>query len=249
MSSLPLYPYSEVSFTRRSIISAPFLCQGCSADFRPPTSDCDCGGTAAPFLTTTISGTSTTNCDYTIQPTANSCPPPTTTIPRLPISTTTTPLAQPPAPTVGTLVCNPTSETSGCKTSDVHADSVDATADYMGEQLSTSTFTPSTGNFTRTYREGGAGGSGVTYMMSIGWIPGCTTYASQQADRPIDPAVQFDWEGLLKDTYYNCKSPYAEPYTLCVLILHPPFCRHGKRGSWRLCRCRLLAIRLLSQQG
>ena len=106
----------------------------------------------------------------------------------------------------------------------------------MGEQYDTTTFTHSTANFTRTLRDGGASGSGVTYMMSIGWIPRCTTYASQRADRPIDPAVQFNWQGLLKDTYYKCKSPCVGPHTLahlcenCALIFVFPTIGTGNEG-------------------
>lgn len=40
----------------------------CSVDY------CNCSGTAAPLLTSTISGHSTINCDYTRQPTAATCP-------------------------------------------------------------------------------------------------------------------------------------------------------------------------------
>ncbi|KAI4117328.1 MAG: hypothetical protein LQ345_002417 [Seirophora villosa] len=43
--------------------------------------DCNCGGTPVPFLTTTVSGTTTSNCGYTIQPTTSNCPTPTTTLP------------------------------------------------------------------------------------------------------------------------------------------------------------------------
>jgi chitinase len=40
----------------------------CSSDY------CNCGGTVAPLLTSSISGTLTTNCNYQTQPVANSCP-------------------------------------------------------------------------------------------------------------------------------------------------------------------------------
>jgi len=40
----------------------------CSSDY------CYCGGMAAPLLTSTLSGTVTTNCDYKTQPATNSCP-------------------------------------------------------------------------------------------------------------------------------------------------------------------------------
>ncbi len=44
----------------------------CSLDY------CYCDGTIAPLLTSTLSGTVTTNCDYPTQPTINSCPQPPT---------------------------------------------------------------------------------------------------------------------------------------------------------------------------
>ena len=49
--------------------------QGC-----PYANYCDCGGTNVGLLTATVSGTASLNCDYTIQPTKNDCPTPTTTI-------------------------------------------------------------------------------------------------------------------------------------------------------------------------
>ena len=98
----------------------------------------------------------------------------------------------------------------------------------MGEQYSASTFTSTSGNFTRTYRDGGASGKGVTYMMSIGWVQGCAEFASQRPDRPIDSGVEFNWEGLLKDTYYNCEcSPdllLGPGSTLAYLTIDCSFC-------------------------
>jgi chitinase len=44
----------------------------CSSDY------CDCGGTAAPLLTSSVMGTFSRNCNYQTQPAANSCPPPAT---------------------------------------------------------------------------------------------------------------------------------------------------------------------------
>jgi hypothetical protein len=80
----------------------------CSTDF------CDCGGIAAPLLTSTISGSVTTDCRYTTQPTANLCPPSTSIISNFspppsqtPTTTTSSPLASPssnsciPCPTPG----------------------------------------------------------------------------------------------------------------------------------------------------
>ena len=84
-------PTNKITPTSRAGVVAPTNVPGqngvpgCAAVIYPDgqacvnANYCNCGGTPAPFLTTTISGTKTTNCDYTIQPTASSCPPPTTT--------------------------------------------------------------------------------------------------------------------------------------------------------------------------
>ena len=81
---------------------------------------------------------------------------------------------------------------------------MDATADYTGEQYSSSTFTSASGNFTRIYREGGAGGKGVTYMMmSIGLDIGL--YGVRLAETRSIQWSEFNWEGLLEGTYYNCE--------------------------------------------
>ena len=67
-------------------------------------SDCNCGGTPAPFLTVTVSGSTTTNCDYTAQPTASSCPAPSTTPPP-PTKTPNPPITSPPPAPSGTISC------------------------------------------------------------------------------------------------------------------------------------------------
>ncbi|KFY94278.1 hypothetical protein V500_03359 [Pseudogymnoascus sp. VKM F-4518 (FW-2643)] len=86
----------------------------CSADY------CNCGGTAAPLLTVSATGTLTTNCDYTLQPTASSCPdetgaktttPPTTTAQR---TTTAQPKPTPNTPlTLGSQHCNNADDFAG----------------------------------------------------------------------------------------------------------------------------------------
>jgi chitinase len=67
----------------------------CSSDY------CYCGGIAAPLLTSILSGTATTNCDYQTQPAMNSCPQsPTlsstssTSVPPIMSTTATLPLNQ-----------------------------------------------------------------------------------------------------------------------------------------------------------
>ncbi|KAL8673195.1 MAG: hypothetical protein Q9168_002387 [Polycauliona sp. 1 TL-2023] len=65
----------------------------------PYTDYCNCGGTPVPYLTSTISGTVTSDCNYSIQPTASDCPAPTTTPP--PELTITAP----PSLSPGTISC------------------------------------------------------------------------------------------------------------------------------------------------
>ena len=67
-------------------------------------SDCNCGGTPAPFLTYTVSGSTTTDCGYTIQPKSSSCPPPSTTPPP-PEPSATPPITSPPPAPSGTISC------------------------------------------------------------------------------------------------------------------------------------------------
>ncbi|KAE8451335.1 hypothetical protein EG329_003964 [Mollisiaceae sp. DMI_Dod_QoI] len=60
----------------------------CQSDY------CYCGGTVAPLLTITVSGTMTTNCRYTTQPSADICPPATSITPTATNSATATTSAQ-----------------------------------------------------------------------------------------------------------------------------------------------------------
>lgn len=133
----------------------------------------------------------------------------------LPDRTTTS--APPSAPTVGGLNCNQMSYADGCHRNDVHKSYVDKLADYMGQGF-TADFTPDTRNFTREMRKGGTSGSGVTYLMNVGWIQGCTSQKSQKLARPIDPDQDFDWQGLLKRTYYSCTL-----LPLPTITLLPPY--------------------------
>ena len=166
---------------------------------------CFCGGgpnapaANAPLLTHTDVNPPVTDCHYTTQPPTGWSP---TTKASPPVSSAPPP--PPPAPTVGSIVCNPSSYADGCSWSDVHGNWVDSLADYMGQQFTTSVFTSNTGNFTRIMRDGGASGSGVVYFMSVGWIPDCTSQTSEKMDRPLDPNKEFDWQGLLKNNYYDC---------------------------------------------
>lgn len=169
---------------------------------------CSCGGgpnapaALAPLLTHTDVNPPVTDCKYITQPPTGWSP----TTPA-PVSSSTPPAA----PTVGPVVCNPTSYADGCSWSDVHSNWVDSLASYMGEQYPPSDFFPTSSNFTRIMRDGGASGSGVVYFMSVGWINGCTSQKTEKLDRPLDPNKEFDWQGLLKNNFYQCTSSSPLP--------------------------------------
>lgn len=47
-------------------------------------------------------------------------------------------------------------------------------------------------------------GSGVTYMMQIRWIAGCTIVTQQYADNPVPDNPSVNYQDLLKNNYYLC---------------------------------------------
>jgi hypothetical protein len=90
---------------------------------------------------------------------------------------------------------------------DVHGDKVNETASEISKWfggLQNNDFTSTTANITQVLRDGGESGKGVTYMMNIGWIPGCEG-PTQKVDLPVpnDDSVKYD--DLLKNPYYECK--------------------------------------------
>lgn len=67
----------------------------------------------------------------------------------------------------------------------------------------------STHNFTQLYREGG-GKKGVTYMVNIGWMPGCTDFRTMVADNPQgksgdNPDQSISCTDIFKATYDKCE--------------------------------------------
>lgn len=126
-----------------------------------------------------------------------------------PPASTPTPPSPPPTPTQGPITCNPNLDSYSKCWNDVHSGSVESCASAMAAQIPNNQMTSSSHNVTQVLREGasgGQGGKGVTYMMNIGWIPGCSTYPSQAADNPMgksgDSSVSYTT--LIKDTYYKC---------------------------------------------
>ena len=72
----------------------------------------------------------------------------------------------------------------------------------------------------------------MIYMMSFGWIPGCTEFASQRPDSPVDPESGFDWVDLLEDIYYICESSITCPDLHRTQIFFSDYPRTGiQKGS------------------
>lgn len=100
---------------------------------------------------------------------------------------------------------------------DVHKEQVEETADEFPKHFNTmnSVMKPDTRNITQVLRKGGQSGSGVTYMMNIGWIPGCDIVKEQDARNPVPDDQSIGYRVLLTDNYYMCKSFRASAATVC----------------------------------
>ena len=115
-----------------------------------------------------------------------------------------------PKPERGPNICKLWEDNYDACFKDIHAASVDECASVMFVQLPNGPMTSTSPNVTQVYREhasGGEGGKGVTYMMNIGWIPGCTITDSQPADNPLGKSGDgsISYTDLIKDTYYQCE--------------------------------------------
>ncbi|KAF6237954.1 hypothetical protein HO173_004155 [Letharia columbiana] len=157
------------------------------------------GGVVVPPLTSVISGTTTTDCSYTTQPSIDSCPPAplTSTTSSTTLTTSTTAAA---SPTVGPITCN-TYETSysHCWT-DIDAKTVNTTADAMiGTQLPNGPMTSGTPNSTEVVTV-----KGLNYFINIGWIPGCVAVDSQNPANPIASDQSIATRDILWQTYNDC---------------------------------------------
>lgn len=173
---------------------------------------CFCGGgphappALAPLLTHSNVKPPSTDCNYPTQPTPGWKPP----VPHQ-SSKASPPPSKPTA--LGSRVCKPYKNSYSNCWNDIHTGSVEACDSAMQNQIGYSgcTMTSHSSNITQVYREGagysGTGGNGVTYMMNIGWIPGCTQFSSQVCDNPLgksgDNTISF--HTIIKNTYYYCK--------------------------------------------
>lgn len=168
----------------------------------------------APFLTTTIAGTPTTNCAYTAQPTEDNCPAAAVTS-SAPTQTSAISSAAVASPTVGPVVCNAYETSySNCWT-DIDAKQVNTTADWMiSHQLPSGPMTSTSPNITQVLTA-----KGLNYFMNIGWIPGCTLVSSQDPAHPIAGDQSIATRDILWSTYNNCRSFRLCLY-LSVTIIH-----------------------------
>ena len=174
---------------------------------------CDCGGVTAPVLVTTTAGTASSNCDYSTQPTSGYNPiPPSDRI------TTTTPSPTKTAePTIGTFVCH---NNQGCL-ADVQAGHVDTTSEYFETtELPNGNMTSQSGNVTQVFHPGQ-----VTYVMNVGWIPGCKDFESQDpgGTYQLSNGWSIDSGTILTQCYSNCKHFL---YLLTSLFLSHNFRSH-----------------------
>lgn len=123
-----------------------------------------------------------------------------------------------PSASVGNVVCNSISGSSSCTWKAVDNSSVIDTAQFLvTDQMPTGPMTSGSPNVTQAYCENGNGGtscSGVTYLMVIGWNPGCTDFASQDPRDPIAGNTDIGAAGLLESTYNNWK--YSQASTFCM---------------------------------
>lgn len=177
----------------------------CSADY------CNCGGTAAPLLTVSVTGTLATNCDYTLQPTPSSCPdetgaktttPPTTTAQR---TTTAQPKPTPNTPlTLGSQHCNNADDFAG------HGEIIPEIFDQLqaygcvggARYRISATYNPMIG-FWEQYE-------GAWYYFKITWVEGCvTTVDTQLPFNPIPGNSNVTCNSLFTGDFYDCDNAGA----------------------------------------
>ena len=180
---------------------------------------CVCSGMFTLPRTTTVSGGQiSTDCSYTVMPTEVACPANTrpTTVASSTVAASTAPAAvtsmPPPPPTMGAVVCAPwLTSYKGCH-KDMDVKKLNETAEWLvqnqigGQTLMTS----KTPNYTEVYNAA----SGVSYIANVGWIPGCTDYASQNPTYPSGDTNDENWTyNIIYWNWLNCK------YSILSLLL------------------------------
>lgn len=122
----------------------------------------------------------------------------------------------PKIPQPGKIICkNPDPYTNVCPAK-IEEKNLDATIDRFAVQLpqayaGPNKVTSKMNNITQVWRAKG-GTSGPTYMVNIGWVPGCTDYKDMVADNPQgksgdNPDQSISCTTIFKDVYKYCESP------------------------------------------
>lgn len=173
---------------------------------------CLCSGVYTLPRTTTVSGGQiSTDCSYYVMPSASTCPTttPQTTLATSTVASSTPPPAPtsmpPPPPTMGAVVCTPWLNAYSKCHKDMDVKKLNETAECLvqnqiGGAASMTSTTPY--NYTEVYNAA----SGVSYIANVGWIPGCTTYASQNPTYPSGDTSDENWTyNIIYWNWLHCK--------------------------------------------
>ena len=149
----------------------------CSLGWNPQSSPyCTCSGVQIPMTVGDTCGTTTV-------------PPPTTVAPSTAPAATSS-IAPP--PTMGAVVCTPWLDSYSKCHKDMDVSKLNETAEHLvNYQMppSPSFMTSKSPNYTQVYNAA----SGVSYIANVGWIPGCTQYASQNPTYPSGNTNDENW--------------------------------------------------------
>ena len=119
--------------------------------------------------------------------------------------------AKPPTPSkpqAGPLVCTPykKEEIDKCGFTDIHSDALDDAIDAFRSIDHGPQDVKTVPNRTQVYNRS----QNPTYMLNVGYIPGCDAYTTQVIDNPQgqsgDPVdVSISYADIIRNTYKGCK--------------------------------------------
>ena len=181
---------TDCSYT---IMPTEFACpanSSCSLGYNPQSSPyCTCSGVQIPMTVGDTCGTTTV---------------PPTTIATSTTAAATTSAAPPPA--MGTVVCTPWLDSYNKCHKDMDVTKLNDTAKWLVQnQLPGGAMTSQSPNYTEVYNAA----SGVSYIANVGWIPGCTQYASQNPTYPSGNTHDEDWTyNIIYWNWLNCEHPF-----------------------------------------
>ncbi|KUJ21671.1 uncharacterized protein LY89DRAFT_729181 [Mollisia scopiformis] len=172
----------------------------CTTDY------CYCGGNFGPLLTTSMSGSVSSGCDYTTVPTCINCASASCTSTMIQPTTTTTSAIASSKPTVAPLTlgpqqCNSAADFPGHK--DIEPDTLNYYIGFAcaGSALTSDTISSTSNPTTPINVEV----NGVYYYLAITWVEGCTnTVSSQHPYEPIPGNTDVTCGSLFENDYKNC---------------------------------------------